>query len=209
LLETERLKRRTDHDLALMREVGFCAGIENYSRHFDGRKSGEAPFTLLSYFPHKEDGTPDFLTIIDESHVAVPQVRGMYAADRSRKVNLVEFGFRLPSAVDNRPLNFEEFEKRVGQVIYTTATPGKYELEKTEKGEGQIVQQIIRPTGLIDPEIDLRPVNQVGDYPGQVKDFIAESEKVIKRGARVLVTTLTKKMAEDLTDFLDEKRYQD
>jgi len=205
LLETERLKRRTDHDLALMREVGFCAGIENYSRHFDGRKSGEAPFTLLSYFPHKEDGTPDFLTIIDESHVAVPQVRGMYAADRSRKVNLVEFGFRLPSAVDNRPLNFEEFEKRVGQVIYTTATPGKYELEKTEKGEGQIVQQIIRPTGLIDPEIDLRPVNQVGDYPGQVKDFIAESEKVIKRGARVLVTTLTKKMAEDLTDFLDEK----
>jgi len=188
-----------------MREVGFCAGIENYSRHFDGRKSGEAPYTLLSYFPHKEDGTPDFLTIIDESHVAVPQVRGMYAADRSRKENLVEFGFRLPSAVDNRPLNFEEFEKRVGQVIYTTATPGKYELEKTEKGEGQIVQQIIRPTGLIDPEIDMRPVNQVGDYPGQIKDFIAESEKVIKAGARVLVTTLTKKMAEDLTDFLDEK----
>ena len=205
LLETERLKRRTDHDLALMREVGFCAGIENYSRHFDGRKSGEPPYTLLSYFPHKPDGTPDFLTIIDESHVAVPQVRGMYAADRSRKVNLVEFGFRLPSAVDNRPLNFEEFEKNIGQVIYTTATPGKYELEKAEKGAGQIVEQIIRPTGLVDPEIEIRPVNQIGSYPGQIKDFISESEKVIKGGARVLVTTLTKKMAEDLTDFLEEK----
>ena len=205
LLETERLKRRTDHDLALMREVGFCAGIENYSRHFDGRASGEAPYTLLSYFPHKEDGTPDFLTVIDESHVTVPQVRGMYAADRSRKENLVEFGFRLPSAVDNRPLNFEEFEQRVGQVIYTTATPGKYELEKVEKGEGQIVQQVIRPTGLVDPEIDMRPVNEKGTYPGQIKDFIEESEKIIKRGSRVLVTTLTKKMAEDLTDFLEEK----
>jgi len=205
LLEIERLKRRTDNDLALMREVGFCPGIENYSRHFDGRASGEAPFTLLSYFPHKEDGTPDFLTIIDESHVAVPQVRGMYAADRSRKVNLVEYGFRLPSAVDNRPLNFEEFEKRVGQVIYTSATPGKYELEKAEKGEGQIVEQVIRPTGLVDPEIDLRPVNQKGDYPGQVKDFIAESKKVIAGDSRVLVTTLTKKMAEDLTDFLEEQ----
>lgn len=205
LLETERLKRRTDHDLALMREVGFCSGIENYSRHFDGRASGEAPFTLLSYFPHTPDGAPDFLTIIDESHVAVPQIGGMYGADRSRKENLVEFGFRLPSAVDNRPLNFEEFEARVGQVIYTTATPGKYELKKAADGEGQIVEQIIRPTGLIDPEIDMRPVTQKGTYPGQVKDFIEESEKIIARGARVLVTTLTKKMAEDLTDFLDEK----
>jgi excinuclease ABC subunit B len=129
----------------------------------------------------------------------------MYAADRSRKENLVEFGFRLPSAVDNRPLNFEEFEQRVGQVIYTTATPGKYELEKVEKGEGQIVQQVIRPTGLVDPEIDMRPVNEKGTYPGQIKDFIEESEKIIKRGSRVLVTTLTKKMAEDLTDFLEEK----
>lgn len=205
LLETERLKRRTDHDLALMREVGFCSGIENYSRHFDGRASGEAPFTLLSYFPHTADGAPDFLTIIDESHVAVPQIGGMYGADRSRKENLVEFGFRLPSAVDNRPLNFQEFEARVGQVIYTTATPGKYELKKAADGEGQIVEQIIRPTGLIDPEIDMRPVTQKGTYPGQVKDFIEESEKIIARGARVLVTTLTKKMAEDLTDFLDEK----
>lgn len=205
LLESERLKRRTQHDLALMREVGFCSGIENYSRHFDGRAPGEAPYTLLSYFPHKKDGTPDYLTIIDESHVTVPQIGGMYAADRSRKENLVEFGFRLPSAVDNRPLNFKEFEQRVGQTIYTTATPGKYELEKAEHGDSQIVEQIIRPTGLIDPEIDVRPITQKGVYPGQVKDFIAESEKIIKGGARVLVTTLTKKMAEDLTDFLQEK----
>ncbi len=206
LLEAQRLKRRTDHDLALMREIGFCPGIENYSRHFDGRKAGEAPYTLLSYFPHKDDGTPDFLTIIDESHVAIPQIAGMYAADRSRKENLVTYGFRLPSAVDNRPLNFEEFEQRVGQTIYTSATPGKYELGKVKEGESQIVEQIIRPTGLIDPEIDIRPVNEIGAYKGQIKDFISESEKVIKGGARVLVTTLTKKMAEDLTDFLEEKK---
>jgi excinuclease ABC subunit B len=206
LLEAERIKRRTQHDLALIREVGFCSGIENYSRHFDGRKAGEAPYTLLSYFPHKEDGTPDFLTIIDESHVTVPQIGGMFAGDRSRKENLVEFGFRLPSAIDNRPLNFKEFEERVGQVIYTTATPGKYELAKAAEGNSQIVEQIIRPTGLVDPEIDLRPVNEKGSYPGQIKDFIAEAEKIIKGGARVLVTTLTKKMAEDLADFLEEKK---
>lgn len=206
LLEAERIKRRTDHDLALIREIGFCSGIENYSRHFDGRKPGEAPYTLLSYFPHTKDGKPDFLTIIDESHVTVPQIGGMYAADRSRKDNLVEYGFRLPSAVDNRPLNFSEFEQNVGQVIYTTATPGKYELQKAKDGFGQIVEQIIRPTGLVDPEIDVRPVNEVGEYPGQIKDFIAEAEKIIKGGARVLVTTLTKKMAEDLTDFLEEKK---
>ncbi len=206
VLEAERIKRRTQHDLALIREVGFCSGIENYSRHFDGRKPGEAPYTLMSYFPHKEDGTPDFLTIIDESHVTVPQIGGMYAADRSRKENLVEFGFRLPSAVDNRPLNFAEFEKNVGQTIYTSATPGKYELEKATHKDSQIVEQIIRPTGLIDPEIDVRPVNEVGAYPGQIKDFIAEAEKIITGGARVLVTTLTKKMAEDLADFLEEKK---
>lgn len=206
ILEAERLKRRTQHDLALIREVGFCSGIENYSRHFDGRLQGEAPYTLLSYFPHKEDGTPDFLTIIDESHVTVPQIGGMYAADRSRKINLVEFGFRLPSAVDNRPLNFTEFEKNIGQVIYTSATPGKYELEKAEHDNSQIVEQIIRPTGLIDPEIDVRPVNEKGAYPGQIKDFIQEAEKIIQGGARVLVTTLTKKMAEDLADFLEEKK---
>jgi excinuclease ABC subunit B len=205
LLEAERLKRRTQHDLALMREVGYCNGIENYSRHFDRRAAGEAPYTLLSYFPHKEDGTPDFLTIIDESHVTVPQLNGMYAGDRSRKNNLVEFGFRLPSAVDNRPLQYEEIDQRLGQRIYTTATPGKYELALLAEADDQPVEQIIRPTGLVDPEIDVRGVIEQADYPGQVKDFIAESEKVIKRGARVLVTTLTKRMAEDLTDFLAEK----
>ena len=205
LLESERLKRRTNHDLALIREVGYCNGIENYSRHFDRRKPGEAPYTLVSYFPHKKDGSPDFLTIIDESHVTIPQLNGMYAGDRSRKDTLVEHGFRLPSAVDNRPLKFAEFKKRVGQIIYTTATPGKYEYKQVEEKRGQIVEQIIRPTGLIDPEIDLRPVTQKGSYPGQVKDFIDEAEKIIKGGARVLTTTLTKKMAEDLTDFLEEK----
>ncbi len=205
LLEAERLRRRTQHDLALMREVGYCNGIENYSRHFDRRKPGEAPYTLLSYFPHTNDGKPDFLTIIDESHVTIPQVGGMYAGDRSRKDTLVEFGFRLPSAVDNRPLKFAEFEERIGQRIYTSATPGKYEYAKLEETGIPMVEQIIRPTGLVDPEIDLRPVTGKGDYPGQVKDFIAEAEKVIKSGARVLTTTLTKKMAEDLAEFLTEK----
>lgn len=205
LLESERLKRRTQHDLALMREVGYCNGIENYSRHFDRRKPGEAPFTLLSYFPHKEDGTPDFLTIIDESHVTIPQLNGMYAGDRSRKDNLVEFGFRLPSAVDNRPLKFEEIDERLGQRIYTTATPGKYELNELKKSNQKPVEQIIRPTGLVDPIIDVRPIVQTDDYPGQIKDFIADAEKVIRGGMRVLTTTLTKKMAEDLADFLEEK----
>ncbi|MCA9358755.1 excinuclease ABC subunit UvrB [Candidatus Kaiserbacteria bacterium] len=206
LLEAERIKRRTQHDLALMREVGYCNGIENYSRHFDRRGPGEAPYTLLSYFPHKEDGTPDFLTIIDESHVTIPQLNGMYAGDRSRKDNLVEFGFRLPSAVDNRPLRFEEFKERVGQQIYTTATPGKYELAELEKAGIKPVEQIIRPTGLIDPEIDVRPIVQTDKYPGQIKDFIEESERIITGGARVLVTTLTKKMAEDLAEFLEDKK---
>ena len=205
ILEAERLRRRTEHDLALIREVGYCNGIENYSRHFDRRKVGEAPYTLLSYFPHNEDGTPNFLTVIDESHVTIPQLNGMYAGDRSRKDTLVEHGFRLPSAVDNRPLKFSEFEERVGQKIYTTATPGKYELSKLDKNNGQIVEQIIRPTGLVDPEISIRPVNEKGKYFGQIKDFIAEAEKVIKSGARVLTTTLTKKMAEDLAEFLEEK----
>ncbi|MCA9365279.1 excinuclease ABC subunit UvrB, partial [Candidatus Kaiserbacteria bacterium] len=205
ILEAERLRRRTEHDLALIREVGYCNGIENYSRHFDRRKVGEAPYTLLSYFPHNEDGTPNFLTVIDESHVTIPQLNGMYAGDRSRKDTLVEHGFRLPSAVDNRPLKFSEFEERVGQKIYTTATPGKYELSKLNKNNGQIVEQIIRPTCLVDPEISIRPVNEKGKYFGQIKDFIAEAEKVIKSGARVLTTTLTKKMAEDLAEFLEEK----
>lgn len=205
LLEAQRLKRRTDHDLALIREVGYCNGIENYSRHFDGRKPGEAPYTLLSYFPHLPDGTPDFLTVIDESHVTIPQLSGMYAGDRSRKLTLVEHGFRLPSAIDNRPLNFLEFEKNIGQCIYTSATPGVFEMQHAQDGIGQIVEQIIRPTGLIDPHIDIRPVSEKGNYPGQIKDFISDAERVIQSGARVLVTTLTKQMAEDLADFLTEK----
>lgn len=205
LLEAERLKRRTEHDLALIREVGYCNGIENYSRHFDRRSAGEAPYTLLSYFPHTADGTPDFLTVIDESHVTIPQLGGMYAGDRSRKDTLVAHGFRLPSAVDNRPLKFEEFESRVGQRIYTSATPGKYEYEKAEEDGAPMVEQIIRPTGLVDPKIDVRPITEKGSYTGQVKDFIAEAETVIKGGARVLVTTLTKKMAEDLSEFLEER----
>jgi excinuclease ABC subunit B len=205
ILEAERLRRRTQHDLALMREVGYCNGIENYSRHFDRRKPGQAPYTLLSYFPHTPDGTPDFLTIIDESHVTIPQLNGMFAGDRSRKDTLVEHGFRLPSAVDNRPLKFAEFEERVGQVIFTSATPGKFEYEKLKESGVPMVEQIIRPTGLIDPEIVIRPVTGKGSYEGQVKDFIAESEKVIKSGARVLTTTLTKKMAEDLADFLEDR----
>jgi excinuclease ABC subunit B len=158
LLEAERLKRRTQHDIALVREIGYTNGIENYSRHFDGRAKGEAPHTLLSYFPHKKDGSPDFLTVIDESHVTVSQIGGMYAGDRSRKEMLVEYGFRLPSAFDNRPLMFDEFEKRIGQVLFTTATPGTYEKEHSVAPNGGIVEQIIRPTGLIDPELTVRPI---------------------------------------------------
>ncbi len=205
LLEAERLKRRTQHDLALIREVGYCNGIENYSRHFDRRQPGEAPYTLLSYFPHTPEGKPDFLTIIDESHVTIPQLNGMYAGDRSRKETLVEHGFRLPSAVDNRPLKFAEIEERLGQRIYTSATPGSYEYEQAATTQVLMIEQIIRPTGLVDPEIDIRPVTEVGEYPGQVKDFIAEATKVIASGARVLTTTLTKRMAEDLADFLEER----
>ena len=213
LFEAERLKRRTLHDLALIREIGYTTGIENYSRHFDGRKPGEPPFTLLSYFPHKKDGSADFLTVIDESHVTVPQIGGMYAGDQSRKNTLIEYGFRLPSARDNRPLMFEEFEERVGQVMYTSATPGDYESKHSE----QIVEQIIRPTGLIDPELVVRPVSEGANgmiyhtnslklpYRGQVADFIEEAEVVTKRGGRALATTLTKQMAEDLADFLKKK----
>ena len=200
-LEAERLKRRTNYDLALIREVGYCNGIENYSRHFAGKGAGEPPETLLSYFPHKPEGSPDFLTVIDESHVTIPQLHGMYAGDQSRKETLVEHGFRLPSAKDNRPLKFAEFEKRVGQVLYTSATPGPYEKEKS----AQIVEQVIRPTGLVDPELLIRPVSAKARYAGQIKDFIAEAETVIKRNGRVIATTLTKKMAEDLSLFLKEK----
>lgn len=201
LLEAERLKRRTRQDLAMIREFGYCNGIENYSRHFDKRKPGKAPHSLLSYFPHKSDGTPDFLTIIDESHVTIPQIAGMYAGDRARKETLIKHGFRLPSAVDNRPLTFEEFRERIGKAIFTSATPGKFEL----KTSSQVVEQIIRPTGLVDPQTEIKPVVEKGSYPGQIKHFIQESEKIIQKGGRVLATTLTKKMAEDLTDFLKER----
>lgn len=202
VLEFERLKRRTTYDLAMIREVGYTNGIENYSRHFTNKKPGEAPYTLLDYFPKKKDGSPDFLTIIDESHVTVPQIGGMYAGDKSRKDTLVDHGFRLPSARDNRPLKFAEFEKRIGQTIYTSATPAKYEKEHTEN----IVEQIIRPTGLIDPEVIVRPIQEKGAYKGQIFDFIAETEKAIKKGGRVIATTLTKKMAEDLSEYLKEKK---
>lgn len=206
LLEAERLKRRTTYDLAMMKEVGYCNGIENYSRHLSGKKAGEAPETLLSYFPKNPDGSPDFLTIIDESHVTVPQIGGMFAGDASRKKTLIEFGFRLPSAADNRPLKFPEFEERVGQVIYTTATPGEFEKKESQN----IVEQIIRPTGLIDPEIIIRPILEKGkganSYGGQIQDFIFETEKTIKKGFRVIATTLTKKMAEDLSVYLKEKK---
>ncbi len=202
VLEADRIKRRTSYDLAMIREVGYCSGIENYSRHFSGKPEGEAPDTLLSYFPHKEDGSADFLTIIDESHVTVPQIGGMYAGDASRKNTLVEYGFRLPSAKDNRPLKFEEFEQRVGQVIFTSATPGKFEIANSTN----VAQQIIRPTGLIDPVLEVKPVNEKASYKGQITDFIAEAEKAIKKGGRVIATTLTKKMAEDLSEFLKEKK---
>ena len=201
ILEAERLKRRTRQDISMIREFGFCNGIENYSRHFDRRAPAEPPHTLLSYFPHHSDGSPDFLTIIDESHVTVPQIGGMYAGDRARKLTLIEHGFRLPSAVDNRPLQFNEFEDRVGPLMYTSATPGRYELERS----GEPVSQIIRPTGLVDPEIMVRPIVARDDFAGQVRDFIAEAEMVTKKGARSMVTVLTKKMAEDLTQFLIEK----
>lgn len=206
LLEAERIKRRTLHDIALIKEIGYTSGIENYSRHFDGRSEGEPPHTLLSYFPHKKDGSADFLTVIDESHVTVPQIGGMFAGDRSRKDNLVEFGFRLPSARDNRPLTFQEFEERVGQTIYTSATPSTFEREHSVPPSGQIVQQIIRPTGLIDPELVVRPINETKDYKGQVADFIEEAQKTIAGGGRALATTLTKQMAEDLAEFLRERK---
>jgi len=206
LLEAERIKRRTLHDISLIREIGYTSGIENYSRHFDKRAEGEPPHTLLSYFPKKEDGSADFLTIIDESHVTVSQIGGMYAGDRSRKDTLVEHGFRLPSARDNRPLTFKEFAERVGQVIYTSATPGTYEREHSVPPHGNIVEQIIRPTGLVDPELTVRPIAETGDYRGQIADFISETETVIARGGRVIATTLTKQMAEDLAEFLKEKK---
>lgn len=188
-LEYERLDQRTRHDVEMLREVGMCPGIENYSRHIDGREAGERPYTLIDYFPK------DFLMIIDESHVMLPQVRGMFNGDRSRKQTLVEYGFRLPSAMDNRPLRFEEFEKIINQVIYVSATPGDYELEKTH---GQYAEQIIRPTGLLDPVIEVRPSKN------QIDDIIDEIHERIEKNERVLITTLTKRMAEDLSAYLKE-----
>lgn len=202
LLEAERLKRRTNYDLAMIEEVGYCNGIENYTRHLSGKKAGDPPDTLLSYFPRTKDGKADFLTIVDESHVTLPQLEGMYAGDASRKNTLVEFGFRLPSAKDNRPLKYPELQERVGQIVYVSATPGKKEKEESE----QIVEQIIRPTGLVDPKISVRPVSEQGKHPGQIQDFIIEVEKTIKKGDRVLATTLTKKMAEDLSLYLKDKK---
>jgi excinuclease ABC subunit B len=201
ILEAERLKRRTRYDVAMIKEVGFCQGVENYSRHLSGKAPGVAPDTLLEYFPHDEHGHPEFLTVIDESHVTLPQLHGMYAGDQSRKGTLVEYGFRLPSAKDNRPLRYEEFEERVGDVIYVSATPGNYEKETSD----QIVEQIIRPTGLLDPVLELRKVGANGAYKGQVHDFIEEVVAEIKQGGRALVTTLTKKMAEDLSTYLKEQ----
>lgn len=187
-LEAARLKQRTMYDLEMLGEIGYCSGIENYSRHMDRRAAGQTPWTLLDYFPD------DFLIFIDESHITLPQLRGMYVGDRSRKATLVDYGFRLPSALDNRPLRFEEFEQHVYQVIYVSATPGPYEREHSE----QIVEQIIRPTGLVDPVIDVRPTR------GQVDDLVAEIRKRVAKGQRTLVTTLTKRMAEDLADYLKE-----
>ena len=187
-LEAQRIAQRTNYDIEMMREIGYCQGIENYSRYFDGRKPGDAPYSLLDYFPR------DFLCFIDESHVTVPQIRAMYNGDRARKNTLVEYGFRLPSAYDNRPLLFDEFEQRIHQTIFVSATPGPYELARAR----QVVEQIIRPTGLLDPEILVRKAT------GQVDDLVGEIRKVVARGQRVLVTTLTKRMAESLTDYLKE-----
>lgn len=188
LLEAQRLEQRTRYDLEMMREMGFCSGIENYSRHLTLRPPGATPYTLLDYFPE------DFLIVIDESHVTLPQIRGMYNGDRARKQVLVDYGFRLPSALDNRPLRFEEFEEHINKIIYVSATPGPYELEHTP----EMVEQIIRPTGLLDPTIDVRPIE------GQIDDLIGEIQERVKKNERVLVTTLTKKMSEDLTDYLKE-----
>lgn len=188
LLEAQRISQRTKYDIEMMREVGFCQGIENYSRHISGRAKGSAPYTLIDYFPD------DFLLVIDESHVTIPQVKAMYAGDKSRKDNLVEYGFRLPSAYDNRPLTFSEFEERINQAVFVSATPAEYEKEHSER----IVEQVIRPTGLLDPEIEVRPVE------GQIDDLVGEINGRTEKGERVLVTTLTKKMAEALTDHMQK-----
>lgn len=188
LLEAQRLEQRTNYDIEMLREMGYTSGIENYSRHMDGRKEGEPPYTLIDFFPD------DFLMVIDESHVTMPQVRGMYNGDRARKQMLVDYGFRLPSALDNRPLRLEEFEERVNQIVYVSATPGPYEDTQTDT----VVEQIIRPTGLLDPVVEVRPIM------GQIDDLVGEINERAERNERVFVTTLTKKMSEDLTDYFKE-----
>lgn len=190
LLEAQRLKQRTEYDIEMIQEMGFTTGIENYSRHMDGRQPGEPPFTLLDFFPE------DYLIIVDESHVTMPQIRGMYKGDRARKETLIDYGFRLPSALDNRPLKIDEFEQHVNQIVYMSATPGDYETERVD--EKNVAQQIIRPTGLLDPEIEVRPVE------GQIDDLIGEINERVAQNERVFITTLTKKMAEDLTDYLED-----
>ncbi|HBO49097.1 MAG TPA: excinuclease ABC subunit B [Clostridiales bacterium] len=192
LIEAQRIKERVFYDLEMMKEVGYCNGIENYSRYFDGRLPGQAPYTLLDYFPK------DFLLFVDESHITLPQIRGMFAGDLARKKNLVDYGFRLPSAYDNRPLNFDEFEHKIGQAIFVSATPAKFELDNS----GQVVEQIIRPTGLLEPLIDIKPVKN------QVDDLIGQINSTMEKDGRVLVTTLTKKMAESLTNYLSEKKFK-
>ncbi len=226
-LEAERLSRRVRQDIAMIKEIGYCNGIENYSRHFDGRKAGEPAHSLLSYFFNEHTGSKrEFLTVIDESHVTLPQVRAMYAGDQARKNMLIEHGFRLPSARDNRPMQFTEFDERVSDMIFVSATPGDFEIEESKKYSSNcngVIEQVVRPTGLLDPEISVRPVTVTAECDdkgstrtplnvktskvcGQVKDVMADIEVVTKRGARTLVTVLTKKMAEDLTDFLREKK---
>ena len=189
LIEAQRIEERTNFDIEMMKETGFCQGIENYSRHISGREPGSAPYTLFDYFPK------DFLLLIDESHATIPQVRAMYNGDRARKESLVKYGFRLPSAFDNRPLKFEEFEQRINQVVFVSATPAEYEKEHSKDN---VVEQIIRPTGLLDPEIEVKPIEN------QIDDLITQIHKRVEKNERVLVTTLTKKMAEDLTSYLAE-----
>jgi excinuclease ABC subunit B len=188
LIEAQRIAERTNFDIEMMRETGFCSGIENYTRHLNFAKPGEPPMTLIDFFPD------DFLIIVDESHITLPQVRGMYAGDRSRKTTLVDYGFRLPSALDNRPLNFQEFESKIDKILYVSATPSDYEKEHEENR----VEQIIRPTGLLDPEVEVRPIE------GQVDDLVSEVNKEVAKGNKILVTTLTKRMAEDLTDYMKQ-----
>ena len=199
LLEAERLKRRVNYDLELIQNIGYCNGIENYSRHFDGRAPGQPAFTLLDYFLHCD---PNFLTVIDESHVTIPQIRGMYFGDKARKDVLIEHGFRLPSASDNRPLKYGEFEERIKQTIFVSATPDEYELNESE----QVVEQIVRPTGLVDPEVIVHPVTGKGKILSQIEDLLIRIDERIKSNERVLVTTLTKKMAEDLSEYLEKKK---